>query len=384
LIAFRIRAPLFVLLAGLCVAVWANIETASVASVPLGWGLLWNHYAAHFIDPQGRVIDYEDAGVTTSEGEAYALFFALVDNDPVLFGKILSWTQSNLAQGSLASHLPSWRWGLDKKGRWGVLDANSASDADTWMAYTLIQAGRLWHDPRYAALGKLMSLRIAQEEVVDLQGLGPTLLPGPKGFHLKPQEYVLNPSYLPLFLLNGLATAVPSGPWAHMAVNLPNLLQSVAPEGFAPDWVAYVPGKGFGVAPQGPEGSYNAIRVYLWAGITNPKTPGSAQVLAAVWGMGKFLQTHILPPVSVNTSNGMAKGNGPVGFSAAVMPYLKRMGMQEPLGNQNLRLTADFDPHVGLYGNPPRYYDQNLALFALGWLQGAFHFAPNGNLEAVW
>ena len=42
---------------------------------------LWNAYAARFVDAQGRVFDPRASQTTTSEGEAYAMFFSLVAND---------------------------------------------------------------------------------------------------------------------------------------------------------------------------------------------------------------------------------------------------------------------------------------------------------------
>ncbi|MBU2768764.1 cellulase, partial [Acidithiobacillus ferrivorans] len=124
--------------------------------------------------------------ITTSEGQSYALFFALVANNPKLFQNILTWTQDNLAQGSLAAHLPAWRWGERPNKTWGVLDTNSAADADLWIAYTLIQAGRLWDRNSYTAMGTLLAKRIDQKEVVDLKGMGPMLIPGNAGFRIAP------------------------------------------------------------------------------------------------------------------------------------------------------------------------------------------------------
>ena len=42
---------------------------------------------------------------TTSEGQSYALFFALAANDREAFDKILLWTENNLADGSLKALL---------------------------------------------------------------------------------------------------------------------------------------------------------------------------------------------------------------------------------------------------------------------------------------
>ena len=56
--------------------VMAITATATAHSWPL-----WESYAATFVDAQGRVIDWDENGRTTSEGQAYAMFFALVADD---------------------------------------------------------------------------------------------------------------------------------------------------------------------------------------------------------------------------------------------------------------------------------------------------------------
>ena len=356
-------------------------QGSSGNSVP--WIQFWNSYQVKFIDPQGRVIDWDDGGITTSEGQSYALFFALVANNPKLFQKILTWTQDNLAQGSLAAHLPAWRWGERPNKTWGVLDGNSAADADLWIAYTLIQAGRLWGRDSYTALGTLLAKRIAQKEVVTLPG-GPMLLPGKHGFRVAADTYIFNPSYLPLPVVEGLAHALPHGPWRAMATHLPAFIKAVSPHGFAPDWVAYSSQQGYHVAPQGPNASYNAIRVYLWAGMSNLNTPGAQRILDQVSGMANYLQSHLLPPVSENWVTGAPTGVGPAGFSAALIPYLMQKGMKPALRNQWLRLTADQDQASGLYGKTPHYYDQNLALFALGWVYHTIRFGRDGELRPAW
>ena len=102
----------------------------------------WQDFARQFISADGRVIDPSSPRkITTSEGQAYAAFFALVGNDPARFAQLLDWTRDNLAAGDLSARLPAWLWGQRDDGQWGVLDANAASDADVWLAYSLIEAG---------------------------------------------------------------------------------------------------------------------------------------------------------------------------------------------------------------------------------------------------
>src|SRR5258707_8801314 len=155
----------------------------NTACVAQDWLALWKSYTTAFMDNQIRVIDHDAGDRTTSEGQAYAMFFALVANDRRRFDRLLHWTEANLASGDLSLHLPAWLWGKDPDGKWGVLDSNSASDADVWMAYTLEEAGKAWGDANYRSLGIALAKRIAAEEVIQIPGFGTALLPGAKGFH---------------------------------------------------------------------------------------------------------------------------------------------------------------------------------------------------------
>lgn len=358
-----------------------------------GWPL-WQAYGSRFIDPQGRVFDPQGDQHTTSEGEAYALFFSLVADQRASFDRVLNWTQSNLASGDLTTHLPGWLWGKDKDGKWKMLDPNAASDADVWMAYTLVEAGRLWKYPPYTRLGRAMMTLIAKSEVANLPGLGPMLLPGPIGFQ-HGTTWILNPSYLPEFLFERLAAVDSSGPWAQIAANVPTLLEQSARHGFAMDWVEYVPNDGFypaaeqrpdsNKATDGPGGSYDAIRVYLWAGMLDRHDPAQARLLNAVPAMAGYLATHDLPPEKVSEGGIPVAQDGPVGFSAAVLPYLRAYpDGSRSSARQVLRMAKDRDQTTGLYGSGLAYYDQNLALFATGFIDRRFLFGPGGELHVEW
>ncbi len=79
---------------------------------------------------------------------------------------------------------------------WTLLDSNSASDSDLWIARSLLEAGRLWQMPQYTEVGKALLSRIADEEVTDVPGFGPMVLPGKVGF-ADDKGWRFNPSYLP-------------------------------------------------------------------------------------------------------------------------------------------------------------------------------------------
>lgn len=355
---------------------------------------LWKAYTARMIDGQGRVIDHTAQDRTTSEGQAYGMFFALVANDRPRFEKLLAWTEQNLADGDLTQHLPAWSWGKKIDGSWGILDPNPASDADLWMAYSLAEAGRLWHTPRYEKLATALAARIAQEEVVFIPGLGTTLLPGPKGFHLDADTWLLNPSYLPPQLLSYFAKTMPQGPWGEILTSLELILKQGSGSGYVMDWITAgtsiqpaiapaQPATSPAVAPV-PMGSYDAIRVYLWLGIADPQTPGAKNLLARILGMASYMKQHLTPPEKVDATGKILSPAGPPGFSAALIPYLRAVGANLQAKEQLERLNESKDASSGLYGHDAAYYDQNLALFATGWIEQRYRFDRDGVLHVKW
>ncbi|MGB2628549.1 MAG: cellulose synthase complex periplasmic endoglucanase BcsZ [Candidatus Acidiferrum sp.] len=348
---------------------------------------LWESYKARFVSEDGRVIDWHSNGRTTSEGQAYALFFSLVANDRPTFRTVLQWTEVNLAQGSLKQKLPAWLWEKEPGNPGRVKDWNSASDADLWIAYTLIFAGRDWNNPEYESLGSSLAERIAREEVVVFSSDGSMLMPGREGFRPDPHTYIFNPSYLPPQVLLGLSTESPHGPWKQIANNLPNLLARNVGNGFAMDWVEYQPKTGFratALAKGSPGGSYDAIRVYLWFGMLDHQTEGYETLLQLLSGMTQYMRAHSLPPECVSPSGVIISDPSPVGFSAAIIPFLLAAGETRAANEQQARLKKEFSEVSGLYGKEPSYYDQNLALFADGWSNDHYRFDANGRLWLSW
>ncbi|MDD4977812.1 MAG: cellulose synthase complex periplasmic endoglucanase BcsZ [Gallionella sp.] len=338
-----------------------------------GWPA-WDTFKQDFVQEDGRVIDTRMGGSTTSEGQAYALFFALVADDRKHFDVILDWTRNNLAGGDFTARLMAWKWGERPDHSWGVLDEHAASDADIWLAYTLYQASNHWHEPKLGALAELLQARIAKELVVDVAGVGPVLLPGPQGYSLSSGAYKLNPSYQPLFLLAGLAHQVKQGPWAALAKSTMDMFAATTPAALAADWVVVKPKQGFVIdANVGLQGGYEAIRVYLWAGMLSSHDPRRAILLRHLAGMRAAIKRDMLPPEKIDVTDGKVSGAGPVGFSAAVLPILSAWGDQQSVHLQQTRIVA-------MGGIPKVYYERALGLFAQGWMEQRYRFESNGSL----
>ena len=344
----------------------------------------WQQFSAAFINEDGRVVDRTANSRSTSEGQAYALFFALAANDRAGFEQILLWTRNNLSSGDLTSRLPAWLWGQKPDGAWGIIDENSASDADLWMAYALMEAGRLWQVPRFAELGRSLLWQVQHGEVAEVSQTGPMLIPGLRGFRLANGNWRLNPSYLPEFQLRYFAQSDSKGPWNAVWANHEKLMALAAPQGIAPDWYEVnQAGQAQPDSVAAPAGSYDAIRVYLWAGMT-PEQVGQGSRVAALAPFRLIIEKNQgLPPERVQPGSGLVSGGQPLGFSAAVLPFLKALGDEALVQRQTERLRSSrVEGQLG--PAPAHYYDQVLALFGEGWMQKHFRFDPLGRLEPRW
>ena len=351
----------------------ATVAFALLAATPceLTWPL-WNRYAETFISGDGRVIDRTAGDRTTSEGQAYALFFSLIANDRGLFQRLLTWTEQNLAQGDLARNLPAWHWGKRKNGSWGVIDANSASDADLWLAYDLLEAGRLWSQPRYSALGERLLSNVAARELANVPQFGTVLVPGAAGFNLE-GGFRLNPSYSPPQILRRFARL--GAPWSAVLHSSMEMLRLFVPGGAVPDWAFAKAGQLLHDPVTGRVGSYDAIRVYLWVGMMPERDPGLDRIAAGL--LRKLRETGALPE-RIDARTLEARGSAPPGFYAALLP------LAPPDARAALEAHLAAARRRGLYGDPPAYYDQNLALFAQGFIESRYRFGADGALVPAW
>ena len=113
-----------------------------------------------------------------------------------------------------------------------------------------------------------------------------------------------------------------------------------------------------------------------------------ARILKALPGMNLYLQSHSAPPEKINLDGVPMNGDGPVGFSAALLPYLSSISDQPALAQQLVRIKSQLDEKSNLYGpgygTGPTYYDQNLVLFGSGWMEKRFQFGSSGELLVRW
>jgi endo-1,4-beta-D-glucanase Y len=216
----------------------------------LSWVLQasWVSYREHFISPEGQVVLQERGGGTISEAQAYALLRALWAGDEQTFVRLYRWTKKNLSREvTHGDCLLAWHWGEKPDGSWGVLDWNSASDADLDYSLALVLASRQgWRAPPnlpdYLTEAREVAQGILAKEVVELPSGGLLLAPG--NWHNPSPPYLLNPSYFFPAAYRCLAQAGFGPRWSRLHADaypfLQRLTRGLAETpgvGLVPDWV---------------------------------------------------------------------------------------------------------------------------------------------------
>jgi len=361
---------------------------------------LWQNYATRFVQDDGRVLNSSlNPSESNSEGQSYAMFFALVGNDRTRFDKLWTWTKANMAGNDITRNLPGWLWGKKKTGEWGVIDANSASDADLWVAYALLEAARVWNVPQYRADAQRVLANVEKTLIVRVPGLGKMLLPGPVGYSYPDGLWRFNPSYQVLAQLRRFHKERPDGGWNDVAESNAKMLADPKsnPHGIAANWVGYrATGANAGVFVVDPYsddlGSYDAIRTYLWAGMTAKADPLAAPMLKALAGFSRATAASPsgFPPEKIHVLSGAAENNNgfsPLGFSASALVFFQARGETALMQLQKNKL----DDVLGKAMAPsapdsaqPVYYDYMLSLFSQGFTDQKYRFEQDGTVKLFW
>ena len=237
-----------------------------------------------------------------------------------------------------------------------------------WIAYCLLEAGRLWDRPDYTEKGRAM-LELLKTQVRDIDNLGKVLLPGRIGFE-HDDQFKLNPSYYPLFLLKRFALEDPY--WLDVFEGSVRVLVRSAPAGASPDWATFT-SRGELVNVDNIDntiGSYNEIRVYLWAGMMSPKDPVYRELKEHFEPMIAITRELNMPPEKIDVNT--LKINQPAwdGFGACLLELLGKDKSADLI--RTILSSAPIEKE--------NYYRNVLTLFGLGFDEGYFAFDEDGRV----
>jgi endo-1,4-beta-D-glucanase Y len=367
---------------GVIATATAPRSTSSVVSTPTGQveSVLqeaWGGYKQTFVQPDGRVIDPTRGGITTSEGQSYALLRAVWMGDRSSFDSVWRWTATHLQVRGDGLFSSLWGGG-------SVQDHNSASDADSDIALALLYAGRRFGDQGYIAAARTVLGGMWRSDVVAVDGMN-VLTAGNWAAAQQSPGPVINPSYFAPYAYRSFAHEDPAHPWMSLVDSSYTLLDrcssatldGTVSAGLPPNWCAISRSTGqvvsFPQIPGADDFGYDAFRVMwrvavdaLWNNEPRARSYllrhdflrkrwDSAQRLEAVYGHdGTVVAGYEDPTVY----------GGDVGtFVVADQPVAARIQQ---------RLLAAFQPQSPPhFGDPTNYFEQNWVWFGLALAGGA-------------
>lgn len=237
---------------GIISVIYRNSQFAGTTRPFSSYSLLtssWETYKKQFLNSEGRVIDYSQGSITTSEGQSYGLLTSVWVDDKPTFDSIWKWTRENLKRQG--DNLFGWKWGQRADVSFGFLEdsgINSASDADTDIALALILAARRWNDPSYISNSDgLDALKILNDvwNLETVEAAGQRYLTA--GNWAKSDSLaVINPSYFAPYSWKIFATVDKDHDWDSLVGPAYAALKKLGQEpldrakavGLPPDWAA--------------------------------------------------------------------------------------------------------------------------------------------------
>jgi len=223
----------------------------------------WIEYKHRFIQNDGRIVDLKNGGITHTEGIGYALYFAYRMGDEETFRKIYRWGKNNIAKNKYG--LPGWKWGKNKYNHWGMIDYNSASDANLWIAYSLLLMYEQTSYLPYKKDADRIIQSIKKNHIVYNSNLA-FLLPWEKQIAEK-YEWKMNPSYFVFEIFEYLYEYDGDKLWKDLIKSSLIVLEHTrfSPLKLNPNWVLYDIGtKQYILHPDDTTFGYDAIRIPLF------------------------------------------------------------------------------------------------------------------------
>ncbi|MGE5042498.1 MAG: glycosyl hydrolase family 8 [Candidatus Levyibacteriota bacterium] len=231
----------------------------------------WEKYRDQFINKDGRVIDYSQGGITTSEAQSYAMLRAVFIGDKTTFDSVWNWTKNDMKRPH--DNLFGWRWGKTTKGGYGFEtqnDMNSAADADSDIALALILAAHRWNVPGYLDSAKQILKDFWTIEVGQANGKNYVIA----GNWAKVNgNLIINPSYFSPYAYRIFAAVDKKHDWNSLIspgyglLNhaSQNILDKQTSTGLPPDWIAVASSSGQMAATNIPNLTtnygYEAVRI---------------------------------------------------------------------------------------------------------------------------
>ncbi|HEX3605228.1 MAG TPA: glycosyl hydrolase family 8 [Candidatus Dormibacteraeota bacterium] len=341
----------------------------------------WQGYRSAFIQGDGRVVDPERGGVSTSEGQSYAMLRAVWSGDRTTFDHVWRWTQDNL--GIRETGLFGYLWGDNHHGAYTLLSRDSAADADEDIGFALLLASRRWADPGYLAGSRGVLASIWAHDVATAAGL-PFLSAGSWAPGSRSGGLIVDPSYMAPYEYRLFAAADPAHPWTQLVATAYAVVTrcSAAPlstgrsAGLPPNWCAVADAGGVRAAPRMSNADtygYDAFRTMWRIGVDvlwNNAPEGRAYLagqstLLHAWSGGRSLASQYSHDGRALGGPDPTVAGGDIGAFLVADPAAAHSVLQDVL------LASYSHDGAAHFGDPHNYYEQNWVWFGIALAYGA-------------
>jgi endoglucanase len=264
--------------------------------------MAWPGYRKAFIQPEGRVVDRGNQGISHSEGQGYAMVLAVAAQDRETFARLWEWTSRELY--IRPDGLAAWRWEPGQSPH--VTDRNNASDGDLLIAWALGEAGLRWDAPEYTQAMRKITAALFSHAVIDSR-VGPVLLPGVEGFDAKsqPDGPVVNLSYWIFPAIDRLEVLSPEQDWAGLRRSGLSLLRTsrFGPLRIPPEWLSIGAKQSKPAAKFERSFSYNAVRIPLYLAWSSRVPADQLRPFLTMWNAAQDVG-----PFIIDIDDGKANG----------------------------------------------------------------------------
>lgn len=343
---------------------------------------LYQDYKKQYLE-QGtyRTIDNQNGNyITTSEGQSYTMLRAVWMDDKDTFDKSWKWTQDNLKRSN--DKLFSWQFGKKSDGNYGILTDkggnNSASDADTDIALSLIFAYSRWGDQKYLDQAKLIIKDIWKIEVIQINGQN--ILAADNLEKASTTNYiVVNPSYFAPYAYRIFAKVDTTNNWSSLIDSSYSILKTSSEialnkptsANIPPDWIGIdkITGQinALSSSTLTTNFGYDAMRVlwrvnldYMWN--NEPKALDLFQrygFFQTEWGSkNKLLSTYAHNGEALTVEESPALYGGYIGYFMGINSPDKETVYQN-------KLTYLYSPDKQTFKQQLNYYESNWVWFGI-------------------
>lgn len=327
----------------------------------------WDSYKRKFIE-KGRVKDIQNDGLSTSEGQSYALLRSVWLDDQTQFDQTWSWTKTNLQR---PDGLFSWK---SKNGE--ISDKSAATDADEDIALSLLLANKKWGDKTYLSDAREILNGIWSKEVVNVKD---EYILSAGDWANQEDQVIINPSYLSPASYKIFAEADSAHPWLKVTDSSYKLIDKctfsmldTSKGVLPPEWCAInkqtlLAETAGSPQPNATEYSYNAFRVswrialdYQWnkdkrsmtylkkLSFLNSEWESKNKLVAAYTHDGKVWENY----------ETVAAYGGDIGYFKVVNPKLAKKIYETKILSKFYQ-GEDY----AYWEDPDNYYTQNWAWF---------------------